>query len=535
MRFRSALIWIVLWIAVAMGAFWSGNKATQTLDAYLDVGGPSIAAASELIPAQINFFVYDAHFSQEWKALRGSNFYGALKGLSALREPLESWKITEKEFSPAEKWLTEFFGPEVLLGVSTESKSVYLVSPIGKRDAVIDWLLRMVVADEGKGVKWKLRQIDGRWCLDAEEGLAPAQYKVQLSVINGIAVLAIGREGDPIAPVLQLASKSGQGLATEKAFDAFFKAGLAQGNAPFGFFRPSAGQSLGVQWTLAAQVEGKVTLDLVVPRISAPATTVQPSSSALAGLRQADDYISCVASWDEVRVLWEEALQRLPASWTTSMREINLKSAMGSFDSVWTPVFDKLGRNVFIGLGESEVISEKYRIPVPRAVIAFPLTDTAGFIVALEKTVLEANERLGAKLLIRKGPKGNYYEVRMGKSEWREQHGLKQLPVFAFSNGLLIIAPDTSAMEKALANAKSTEVRIDGIDLQVNMRSAPATVRILLAALGAFNAQGENVFLSPRVLHGLSEMATIMEQFGRSDFVIHNEPGFSRIHATLNP
>ncbi len=527
----------ILWVAIGVGIFLATGWADRTFRTYMDSGTAAIGTACELLPANVSAFAYDENFSKDWNILRKSNFYSALKDTFQLRNILEAWKIGEGRLSPFEKWILQFWGTQLIVASSKDGGTLYFLSPIGNREKCIKRFCQMAFSSFGEHVNWKPRRLQNHWYFEADASyFLSTGFHIQFCPIRGVAVMAISRKVDPLLPIFYTAEIQETSLARTPGFSNFFRRGL-QRNQLFGFIRLFANEesknSLGVEWNFLMEREGQAALDV---RLAIPSITVTSKGAAqselLSQLKQPDDLISTIFSWEDAQMVWNECLRYFPAKWIKPVDQIRAGMWWNTYKEYWEPVFEKLGHEGFIGLGDSNVISDKYQIPFPRTVLAFPFTDSEAFLHAMEATVLKCNQESEANLVIRKTVRsyGEYYEVRMGNSTWKDQYGLRQLPVVAFSGGLFILASSEDAMEKVLqslvANTTKTQrLNIEGIDFQIQMRQAPDTIRILLGALGAFNPHGENVFLSPTTMRSLSEVFSLMKQFGDSHLALTYQPG----------
>ncbi len=543
-------IWLILWSAAGIWVFLATRHADRIFLEYIEGGAPASGPATvcELLPSHVEAFVYNENFHENWKALRDSEFYSTLKGISGFREILNAWNLGDKELSSFEKWILQSWGPSLAIGYSREKETLYLLSPIGNREKCIEWLQQTSCSSFGAQMKWEPRQLQGHWRLESVGSPSLAsQFNAQFYPIHGMAVLAISPKPDPLSEIFRVVDAPQNSLTHAAGFSSFFQEGLQHSRQVFGFLRPFADkkgfESLGFEWRVAVERDGKATAEIHAPvRSIVTASTDSPDAATLAHLRQPDDMISVLASWEDLQVIREKCLQHLPAAWTAPLRAMDPDSMLGSYRTIWDQVFSKLGHSIFVGLGEADIISEKYRIPFPRTVLAMPFDEPDVFKQALEATVLRLNREQKANLLIRKEVRsyGEYYEIRMENSVWRQQHGLKEIPAVAFAKDLLIISSDSSSMEKVLEHfathdGEATGMSSDGVDFRISMRRASDTVRILLGVFGVLDPQGENVFLSPGMMRFLSEVRPVMEQFGDSHIVFTFKPGHIQLHGAFEP
>ncbi len=549
--------WVLLWMATGYGIFYGMREADYTFLKFMDVGEPSLATACDLIPANVQAFACDVHFRENWKEFRKSSVYPSIRGLSVFREACEGLRLGDRDLTALEQWISQYWGSGVVAAYSRENEALYLLSPVGRREECVEWFRRMRWSPFGQHITWTPRIFDlnpdgkvsalpkNLWCFEADGAyFSTPGYNIQFHAIHGVAVLAISRKKDPLLDILRTDAAPDKSLAKSAGFSEFFAQGLQHPERPFGFVRlggdTKSADGLGARWSVVVEKDGRVALDVRIPAPTIAGSMVAVSQfDLLARLRQPDDLVSTVFSWEDAQTLWKEGQRRLPSAWTATIREGQVDAALGSYKDIWKPILDKLGHEMFVGFGDSSVISEKYRVPFPRTIVAVPFTDSVGFIKALEATVQKCNREQEANLVIRKGGSGDYYEVRMGSAAWQARHGMKELPVFAISNGLLILAPGGEVMEKALKtfseNASRPVEKTEGLEIRLNLRKSPGTVRILLAALGLLNPQGDNVFLTPSMMHSMSELFALMEQFGDSRLTLTYAPGFLQVHAAINP
>ena len=86
-----------------------------------------------MLPADVRTVAYDAHFDTDWLTFRKSGLFSTMHGLVAFHDQFLNWNLPEKEVSALEKWLTTYWGPEVVAAYSSDRRALYLVSPIGPR------------------------------------------------------------------------------------------------------------------------------------------------------------------------------------------------------------------------------------------------------------------------------------------------------------------------------------------------------------------------------------------------------------------
>ncbi len=548
---RKAILWSLLWIVALTGIWMAAGRADRAFESYMQQGVSSLAAACDLLPADADVFACNVNFREDWRNLRASKFYPALRELSPIKPVLEEWKLGEEDLTLAEKWFLRFWGPEVAVAFSRENGTLYLLTPLGSRYACVKWLAEMMFRPSGNGAPGTLRHEGGHWWIAVtDDHLCPRGFHVELAPVRGVAVLAISRKPDPLAPVFRLAANPQSGLGQSPNFHDFLRDGMEHANHSFGFVRlRGRGQppeSFGIRWKIWTQPasDGPRSLQALV---QVPARCVEGSSSQIPNaanlirLRQPDDIICLVTSREDIQAAWKGCLHHLPSAWTNLISKVTPDRLPEAFRSIWQPIFDKLGKEIFVGLGESSLLSDRYRVPFPRTVVAIPFDDTPVFVRALEDTVLKCNQDFKANLLIRKvvRPQGEYYYVRMGDSSWKYRYGLSSLPVFAFAGGLLLAAPDTSTMEKALERladpASAATAPVEGAAVFANLQRAPQTARALLTCAGALLDPGENAFLTPAQMKNMDELFNLLEQFSEARADITRTPGVYQLRLGLQP
>jgi hypothetical protein len=541
------MVWLVLWVIVFAGMWIGGQRADQVFEKYVEAGNPKTETIYELIPSNTQVFAQSRDFSKEWRVFRKSETYRSFSSLPPVRDVLKTWKMNEAELSLLEKWILQNWGPSLVIAASRQTETIYFYSPVGPRQQCLRWLLRMQQAFFSDNIRWDAAFRDGHWHVDVELPFLPAGWKAQFFPVRGIAVLAIGRKADPLAEVLRLADGGRDSLFQDPAFNGFLARGSRVPNATFGFVRSgdekSSTTGFGVQWLIAHEADGRLFVDVSFPVNNTGASTaLYQDLQKLAMLRQDDDQIAMVASWEDLGAIGEECSRFLPKPFRESFLSGGSRLPEPFSRQNWEPVLNKLGHSVFIGLGKSELISDKFNVPFPRTVVAFPYTEQNQFLRVMENLVLKSNSQQYANLLIRKvaQPCGTYYELRMGSSPWRDTHGLKELPVFAFSNGMLILALNCETMEKALQtlNArieKPAPEKIEGVNVWANLRTLPESLRLLLAASVLIQSRNENVFVTPSAMQTLNDIVSILQQFGETSINLTYENGRGHILARVAP
>ena len=542
------MVWLLLWGAAGAGIFMAGWQADRRFTAYLQGGSPSAEMVDRLLPDHVRFFVHDPNFRQNWPRVRSSPLYRALQNISIFKDTLAAWNLDGETESSFEKWLLKGWGPAVTVAWSEERQALYILSAVGNREESLRWLEQIASSYWAREMKWQLRRLDQQWCLESTQPLASSsRLYAQLCPIHGVAVLAISPNPDPLREILHREVSARGGLLQSPGFSEFRGWSTQTPAQLHGFAHalPRAGSNgkARLEWGLSIGDNGKSHLHFRFP-VTAVATASGGDSQVekLAQLRQPDDLLAIVAACNDLEALRSECMRHFPSAWTAPLEGLNRDNLLGSFRPIWDPVISGTGDHLFIGLGEAEYVSEKYRVPFPRTIIAMPFQETAPFLQALEATVYRLNRSAAANLTIRKvvRPYGEYYEIHMAPTAWRERYGIRELPVFAFAEGLAIISSNSASMEKLLQHMANhpgtTSASLSpGVVFQVNMRRAPNTVKILLGALGLLDPGGENIFLSPEAMRSLNEVYAVMEAFGDSQLVFSSEPGYARIEARLNP
>lgn len=541
------ITWLVLWLA-ALAGMWAGARhADRGFQDYMAASRPGAEALYDLIPSTVDVFFQSGDTAKEWRTLRKSEFYRAFANLSLVHDALKAWKLDETELSALEKWILQHWGTGLTVAYSRKSETLLVYSPIGRRQPCVEWLIQMqqtLILEDIRG--YTTRQVEGHWCVDAELPFLPPGWKAQFFPVRGIGVLAIGRHAEPLAEVLRVAKDREKSLGRNSAFAAFLAKGRQIPGGSFGFLRlgedgPSP-PDLGLQWQFTRGTDGRFLVDMTWPVTYTGSTTAaNPDLANLALLRQGDDQLALVSSWDDLVALGSVGSRFLSESALRSLRTANPQLPLSFGREDWEPVLSKLGHSLFVSFGKDAVLSDKFNVTFPRTVIAVPFNEPNQFLRALESSVLKSNNQNQTNLLIRKvaQPYGTYYEVRMGNSRWREGHGLKELPTFSFTNGMLILALNCETMEKALqaltANAAAPAPKIEGVSLWTRTKSLPDTLRLLLAATVIFQPRNENVFVSPTTMRTLNEIFSVAQQFSETDFGLTCEGGRARLQARLAP
>ncbi|MBI4027651.1 MAG: hypothetical protein HY360_21875 [Verrucomicrobia bacterium] len=540
-------VWLLLWMALGAGTLAAMKRADQAFLSYMETGGLSGSAIYELLPADVRFFAHIHQAREEWKAFRQSGLFSALRNVPATRAIFDEWGLVEGEWSAFERWILQFWGPEIIIAGSEKTQAIYIFSPLGNRGQCADWLLQMAASPFGFRVKWRPGQLEGRWCLETDgASFLPPGFHAQFYPIHGAAALAISRRPNPMLELCRLANDPADGLLHAPRFPDFLHEQLGQSKRAFGFIRSSQdnhSEDLGLEWNLAAEKNGDAVLDARLPMLAGvPNPSREPSPPILKRLRQSDDVISMTTSWENLETGWSEWLQRTPPAWNEALKNIGRNATTEIFKEIWSPVFDKLGRHVFIGLGDSVLISERHRLPFPRTVLAFPLEDKDVFVRTIEATVLKCNREWTAGLLIRKitCPNGPYYEVRQADSLWKRKLELKNLPAFAFVSGLLVVSTGGDSMEKILQQMASApavpgELNEDGINLWIDLKRAPQIAAFPLVAIGLFHAEDKNESIPSRKLNFPQEWTPILERFGEARLRVTFGSGEARFHVALPP
>jgi hypothetical protein len=529
---RRRIVWLGLWVVVLVAIVLTARYADSLFMARMSGGTPQANQIFKLLPEETEVLVYDQNFEEHWKRFKKSNLFFSLRNLSVVRGGIDQSGLSDAELDSLEKWIFRFWGPTAVVSYSQKTNSLYLLSPVGNYAECLEWFQRLATSSFRKNLPWTPRKVQDQWVLEYAKNSGGRSFVAQLATIRGIAVLAISEKKDPMNVII---NASLYGASFGPNLEKFLEKTRGKPDQVCGFVRMLEGdrlkESLGLEWILDVQSAEKIKLEIKAPVQSIQQQMKAEKNSLLAALRQPDDQISLFGSWEDLKMFWAECEERLPKKWTEPVNAIKPEGVLGSYQKIWNPIWDKLGDDLFLSLGEVQMFSDRYQIPFPHVTIAMPFTEKALFIKAVESTVQKANAEQDANLLIRKVVVGDlgYYDVRMGNSSWKQSHGLKQFPVFAFAKDLLIVSSNTGSMEKILQKlAQGSELTpeiVYGIDLRMRLHQAPQTIQILLGAVGAFNSEGDNIFLSPTVMHFMSEITSVMKQLGDSHLVMTYEPG----------
>lgn len=540
---RNKVVWALIWILTLGGSYIAYQNADREFSHYLATFSTSPRHVSELLPSTISAFCHDPEFQANWKKFRSSGLYTALRNTSFIREPAERLGLSDHDLSPFENWVLELWGNSATLAVSQKKDAFYLISPIGNGEQSFDWLKKAINLLNKQNVPNSLHRIDNRWCVRGESSsFWPRNVHVEFFPVQGMAVLALGSLDDPITGVFDAADEPQQSLFRNPDFPRYFEESLAQASAKhqfslFGFIRDTRQTTsfdLGNTWVATSKEPGLVDLEFSM-RDSSQNKEGSPSIDAnLKGLSLPDHLITMLSTTEEIGRLWNEASGVIPESVKENAAAINLEPLLGEYYGLWKPVLDKLGKDFYVGFGDAEVMSDKFRVPFPRTTIVMPFEDKKLLFNALEATVLKSNEGLQSNLAVRKhlGTYGEYYEVKMNDSDWRSEHGLKTLPFFACTNSYLVVSTHQGSIESVLGSLKDKPEAtlqtqdsnaqgdkkllpqdVTSLQLSVDMQNAPDIIRVLFGVVGLVNPQGDNVFLSPKAMSVFSEVFSVMQQF----------------------
>ncbi|MDD2708531.1 MAG: hypothetical protein PHV34_11010 [Verrucomicrobiae bacterium] len=535
--FKPKIFWLVLWVLTLAGMWMGARHADRLFNDYLKAGVPQKETVYELLPRDVTYFVQSNSFVKKWKKLKRSVLSKNLSQLTLFRDLTASWQVSDSSLHQLEEWILNYWGPQITAAYSKESQTLFLCSPIGERSKCLEWLLKMQDSSNTTDVQWELIYLDKHRCIEVESPTLPKGWKIQFFAIHGVAVLAISPKPRPLLEIFQVLDGKKPSLASTLPFQVLLKQTSALNDPTWGFLRLERTQqeqdSLGLQWILTGATGNRFLLDATLPsQTVTAASSDDPALLNLALLRQPDDVLSLVSSWSDMATAWRELLPFAPDPWTTAFSQFRFGSAFGPYAREWKNIWDRVGKQVFISFGKNELISDRFKVPFPRTVMAMPFNEQNLFIQSVEAFVLRCNQQLKANLVVRKSncPGGAYYEIRMGSSKWRENHGLKEMPPFAFSNGLLILATNTQTMEKALsglaANAgRLDNQRIEGVDIRMNTKEAPETIRIIMASTALFQSPTDNSFLSPAMMRLMNEAFGVLKQFGDSELQVKTIPG----------
>src|SRR4051812_9003758 len=117
-RTRSSKAWGICWLIVIAGCFFSFQKADRIFLNYITSFNSSPRHLAELIPSDISAFISDQNFPEDWTQFRGSEFYSTFRNIAFIRDSLSIWNLDDKEPPAYEKWIKEFWGPNVIISYS---------------------------------------------------------------------------------------------------------------------------------------------------------------------------------------------------------------------------------------------------------------------------------------------------------------------------------------------------------------------------------------------------------------------------------
>jgi hypothetical protein len=532
--------WLILWSICLLFIFLSARYSDRVFSSFMESGKTDSNALFKLLPQNVTFFVEDSHFHEDWSKLRNSEMYAALSTISNLREFLENWKLNGQEISSFEKWLLQIFRTSLDLAYSEKDQTLYLFTPLQNHENSVEWLQKVSRSVFTERVDWSPRFLGKHFYLDAAASpFWPIGIHVQSTVIGSVGIIAMSPKNEPLSDIFVTVDEH-RSLWDIPDFKSFVLMERERNQSPFGF--SSLGENkLGLTWELQKYNDTQWDIRARFPNLNINSSSTHPSQ-LLAALRRPEDYISSIFSLQDASVIWSELERVIPQQWTKPIHEVQVDLLMGSFKSIWDPVIEKMEKQIYVGFGEAELLSDKYKIPFPHVILGIPFQEPKVFLKALETTVYKANEKFDANLFVRKNvrPSGEYYEIKMGNSKWKQQHGLKELPVFAITNGLLIVSTSEGLLEKTLENLSSklnseNQPSIEGLDIVLNTQESPKVIRILLGALGVFSSEGENIFLSPTTMHTLNDLFGVMSQFDNAHLVCTFNSGVIEVKASLKP
>ena len=540
------LAWTTLWV-VALAAMWQGARvAGRAFDGYMKSGEATVASALSILPATADGFVFEPDPVARWKFFRRWKLDASLQEFSRLRPFLEAWGIAQPKVSPLEGALLRFWPRSLAVAWSTERETVWFVSPIGNRWETIRWLGDLALGSNRRPADFRVERRGNQWWIEVgDASLAPEGYVIHLAVVRGIAVLGIGpRASSPLAPIL---TPEGRGILCDPEALAALDGALRPNAGMTGFvrFMHTGHHRHAISWRLTPEGAGDdpvaFVLDLRIPSSHARSLSSSvPDAARLAALAQPDDIMAVVASRPDLSVLQKLCAESFPSPITARVGQAGLAWVPEPFRPVWEPILDKLGDRVFIGIGEPSYSSEKGHLSLPRTVMAFPFEDPAAFVAALEQTVLRCNREQDANMIIRKrsGPSGDSYRIAVGDSSWKRPFGLAELPVFGFTKGLLLVAPNSASLDRLMDRAATEAAAGEptrGLRMRANLPRFGGTLRASLLVVSALLGNQRAEFLSPAAMRWVDETLVALRNFGEVQIDLEQEPGAWRLHARLTP
>jgi hypothetical protein len=536
------LAWTALW-AVILAAMWFGGRAAgRAFDDYMDSGDASAATALAALPAEADGFVFEPDPVARWRLFRRWKLDASLQEFSRLRPLLENWGLGQPKVTPLEGLLLHFWPKNLAVAWSAERGFLWFAAPVGNRWETGRWLADLFLRSPQRPEKCRVERDGGQWWVDVEDPrLLPEGRVAQLAVVRGIAVLAIGPRGSsPLAPVL---APSGPGIASDPEAAAALEGALRPDAGPAGIVRivRPGHVTHTLSWRLTpegAAGDEALSLDLRLPscRATAPSAPV-PGAARLGALAQPDDIVAVVGARPDLAALAELCGRALPPAMAARLGQAGPGWIPEAFRPAWEPVFKKLGDEVFVGVGGGSSPGERARPGFPRAVVAIPMEDPAAFLSALEQTILRCNREQNANMVIRKrtSASGDVYRVAGGEASWKRQFGLAE---FGFAKGLLLLAPDSATLEKAMERASSEAAAGDparGVRLRASLPRVGAAFRGLVLAAGALLGGDQTETISPSTLKWMDEALAALRNFGEARADLEREPGAWRLRARLAP
>lgn len=539
------LVWAALWAIALVGMGFGARAAGRAFDAYMESGNAPAASALALLPGAAEGFVFEPDLVARWRLFRRWKLDASLQEFSRLRPFLETWGLAQPKVGPLESLLLRGWSRNLAVAWTSDGSALWFAAPVGTRQETARWLADFFLRSSFHPEKRRIERRGQQWWIEIEDArLLPEGRLAQIAVVRGIAVLAIGRKG--ASPITAVLSPDGPGIVRCPEAAVALEGALRPEAGLTGLLRvPRPGHPTHtITWRITPAVaEGDsaaFTLDLRIPSCRADsASAVLPDAARLGALAQPEDALSLVTSPSDLAALRVFLARALPRAANARLEQAGRGWIPESYRPIWTPVFDKLDNQLFLGIGNPSPFTAKGRLVLPRVAAAAPFEDPAAFLAALEQTVLRVNREQHVNLIIRKrsGASGDSYRVTGGDFSWARALGLAELPSFGFAKGLLLVATDSPTLEKAMERA-ATEAAVGepqrGSRLRASLPRFGGALRTGLLVAGAF-LDSDDEWMSPSALRWVDETLAALRSFGEARVDLECEPGAWKLRARLTP
>lgn len=540
------LFWTLLW-GIALSAMWFAARAAgRAFDDYMLAGEAPAATALAVLPAGADGFVFETDLVARWRLFRRWKLDASLQEYAFLRPFLETWGLAQPKVGPFERFLLTFWPRNLAAAWSADAATVWLAAPVGNRWETARWLVGFFFSAGLRSESWRVQRDGSQWWIDVEDPrFIPEGYLAQLAFARGVAVLAIGPKGaSPIAPIL---ASAGPGIARGPEAAAALRSDPKRGDGLAGlvWIRRPGHTPHAISWRIIPEEsDGQPAAFVFDLRIPSCRTTIGsaavPDAARLGVIAQADDFATLVGSRADLGALRDFCAENLSRAAGARLNRPLLDWIPETFRPLWKPVFDKLGDQIFVGIGNPGASREQGRYALPRLVFATPLEDPAVLLNALEQTVLRCNQEGDANLIIRKrsGASGEAYRILGADAFWKRNLGLSESPVFGFAKGLLLVASDSASLEKAMervATEAAAGEPMRGLRMRAGLPRLGGAFRTGLLAAGAILDDGDAGLVSASVLQRMDETLAAFRNFGEARVDLEREPGAWRLRARLTP